>query len=225
MTPDSNAYEGRYHIRSLYFDTPQDKARLISSLKKLTAFEDLDDVVDVEMALRYFVVHNFVVNGDSYTGSMIHNYYLYEEDGKLSMIPWDYNLAFGTFQGNNAATAINDDIDDVLSDRPMQAFIFSDEKYSAHYYQLYDEFLQKINTAEIIDKTYELIKPFVEKDPTAFCSYYEFQQGVATLKEFCRLRALNVSSQLAGEEGTIDIGDLNLSDMGTMNMGRQTRQP
>ena len=28
---------------------------------------------------------------------MIHNYYLYEEDGQLSMIPWDYNLAFGGF--------------------------------------------------------------------------------------------------------------------------------
>ena len=27
------------------------------------------------------VVHNFVLNFDSYTGSMIHNYYLYEKDG------------------------------------------------------------------------------------------------------------------------------------------------
>ena len=33
--------------------------------------------------IRYFVVHNFVCNFDSYTGSMIHNYYLYEEDGQL----------------------------------------------------------------------------------------------------------------------------------------------
>ena len=50
------------------------------------------------------------------------------------MIPWDYNLAFGTFQGNNASSAVNDDIDDVLSDRPMQAWIFSDEIYSQQYY-------------------------------------------------------------------------------------------
>ncbi len=58
----------------------------------------------MDEVLRYFVVHNFVVNGDSYTGSMIHNYYLYEQDGKLSMIPWDYNLAFGGFQGSDAAS-------------------------------------------------------------------------------------------------------------------------
>ena len=44
-----------------------------------------------------------------------------EQDGKLSMLPWDYNLAFGGFHGNNATSSVNDPIDDVLSDRPMQA--------------------------------------------------------------------------------------------------------
>ena len=37
------------------------------------------------------------MNYDSYTGNMLHNYFLYEEDGKLKMIPWDYNLSFGAF--------------------------------------------------------------------------------------------------------------------------------
>ena len=81
-----------------------DEAWLIESLKKLSSYEDLEDVLDMDAVLRYFVVHNFVVNGDSYTGSMIHNYYLYEQDGKLSMLPWDYNLAFGGFHGNNSTT-------------------------------------------------------------------------------------------------------------------------
>lgn len=71
-----------------------DKDRLIASLKSLNANENIDDVVDVDSVIRYFVVHNFFLNFDSYTGSMIHNYYLYEKDGKMSMIPWDYNLAF-----------------------------------------------------------------------------------------------------------------------------------
>ena len=26
-----------------------------------------------------------------------HNYFLYEENGVLSILPWDYNLAFGTY--------------------------------------------------------------------------------------------------------------------------------
>ena len=116
MQPDKNAVDGKYLIRSLYFDM-----------------------------LRYFVVHNYVVNGDSYTGNMIHNYYLYEEDGRMSMIPWDYNLAFGTFQGGSASSSVNEDIDDVLSDRPMQAWIFSDETYSQQYYALYAELLEQVD--------------------------------------------------------------------------------
>ena len=73
---------------------------------------------------------------------MIHNYYLYEQDGKLSMLPWDYNLAFGGFQGNDATSSVNDPIDDVLSDRPMQAWMFSSEAYTARYHEYYAEFLQ-----------------------------------------------------------------------------------
>ena len=56
-----------------------DQARLIAALKALS--EGDPDAVSAEEVLRYFVVHNYVVNGDSYTGSMVHNYYLYEKDG------------------------------------------------------------------------------------------------------------------------------------------------
>ena len=30
-----------------------------------------------------------------YTGMMVHNYYLYEEKGNLTILPWDYYLGFG----------------------------------------------------------------------------------------------------------------------------------
>ena len=208
-----------------------DKERLIESLKDLSNYENLESVVNVDEVIRYFVVHNFVVNDDSYTGSMVHNYYLYEEDGCLSMIPWDYNLAFGTFQGGDADSAVNDPIDDVLSDRPMQAWIFSDEVYTEMYHELYAEFLSTVDVEAIIDQAYQLISSYVEKDPTKFCTYEEFETGVETLRTFCRLRSESVQGQLDGiipstsegqqESGTelIDAGDLNLSDMGTMNNG------
>ena len=196
-----------------------DEERLIASLKKLSAYEDLESVLDVDAVLRYFVVHNFVVNGDSYTGSMIHNYYLYEQDGKLSMIPWDYNLAFGTFQSNDADSAVNDDIDAVLSDRPMQAWIFSDEAYTAEYHALFAEFLETVDWGAIIDEAYTLIAPYVEQDPTKFCTAEEFETGVAALRTFCQLRSEAVAAQLAGDETAVDASELTLSDMGTMNNG------
>ena len=208
-----------------------DRTRLIASLKSLSAYEDLENVLDMDAVLRYFVVHNFVVNGDSYTGSMIHNYYLYEENGRLSMIPWDYNLAFGTFMGGTGTSSVNEAIDDVLSDRPMQAWIFSDETYTQRYHELYTEFLNTVDAARIIEEAYGLIAGYVEKDPTKFCTYEEFETGVQALKTFCSLRRESVQGQLDGtiastSEGQnadpasrINADDLNLSDMGTMNNG------
>lgn len=200
-----------------------DKKRLILALKNLSECTDLENTLDIDEVLRYFVVHNFVVNGDSYTGNMIHNYYLHEKDGRLGMIPWDYNLAFGTFQGGNASSGVNDSIDEVLSDRPMQAWIFSDEQYTERYHELYAEFIQKWFTddalSSMIEDTSEMLRPYVEKDPTKFCTVDDFEKGVRALSGFVTLRAEAVSRQLSGDNTSVDTADLNLSDMGTMNRG------
>lgn len=108
-----NAYESYSNI----FDnaktelTDADKDRLIASLKQLNENQAVEKWL---MWNRSSVILwcNFVCNFDSYTSSMIHNYYLYEEDGALSMIPWDYNLAIGGFQsGGDATSLVNYPID------------------------------------------------------------------------------------------------------------------
>lgn len=208
--------------------TQEDQDRLIASLKSLNSYSDLEECVNTDEVLRYFVVHNFVCNGDSYTGSMIHNYYLYEQDGQLSMIPWDYNLAFGTFQGNNASEAVNESIDNPVSggnvdDRPMLGWIFSDASYTEQYHALFEEFVERWfdegALSELIESTADLIRPYVEKDPTRFCTTEEFEEGVEALEQFVTLRAEAVSRQLAGDTTAVDTEGLTLSDMGTMQNG------
>ena len=220
--------------------TKADKKRLIASLKSLSEGTDIEDVVDTDEVIRYFVVHNFLCNGDSYTGSMIHNYYLYEEDGQMSMIPWDYNLAFGTFQSSDATAEVNTPIDTPVSggsmdDRPMLSWIFADDTYTQMYHQYFSEFLDSVDFDTLFDTlietTKELIAPYVEKDPTKFYTYEEFEQGVEALKTFCELRTDSIEGQLGGtipsttdgqsedDSNLIDASSLTLSDMGTMNHG------
>ncbi len=215
-----------------------DKERLIASLKSLSSYENLDEALDMDAVLRYFVVHNFVCNGDSYTGSIIHNYYLYEEDGALSMLPWDYNLAFGGMFGGNATSSVNDPINSPVSggtgeDRPMIGWIFSNEEYTALYEQYFDsfiaEFFESGYVTDLINSTIEMIAPYVEKDPTKFCTYEEFELGSATLLEFCELRAESVRAQLDGtigktsetqDESTfVNADHITISDMGSMGGG------
>ena len=212
-----------------------DKNRLIASLKNLSEKNDLENTVDVDAVIRYFVVHNYVCNGDSYTGSMIHNYYLYEKDGQLSMLPWDYNLAFGSFQSSSATSTVNTPIDTPVSgstsDRPMIDWIFSSEEYTAKYHEYFNEFIENVDITGMIDETYKLIAPYVKEDSTSFCTYEEFIKGVETLREFCVLRTKSIKGQLSGSipstsEGQsadssklIDASAITISDMGSMGFG------
>ena len=219
--------------------TKADKKRLIAALEKLGG-EDAAGAVDAEQVIRYFVVHGFLCNGDSYTGSMVHNYYLYEKDGVLSMIPWDYNLAFGGFQSADAAGTVNEPIDTpvsggALSDRPMIAWIFDSEAYTALYHQYYQAFLGQCLESgwlrDLVDSTAAMIAPWVERDPTKFCTWEAFETGVESLKTFCDLRAQSVRGQLEGtipstsqgqaadSSALVDASGLDLADMGSMGGG------
>ena len=224
--------------------TDADKDRLIDALKQLNENSNIDEVVNVEEVIRYFVVHNFVCNFDSYTGSMIHNYYLYEEDGKMSMIPWDYNLAFGGFENNsNSTSMVNYPIDTPVSggdveSRPMLAWIFADETYTELYHAYFAQFISDYFDSgyfeQMIDDVKALIEPYVEQDKTKFCTYEEFETGIETLKQFCLLRAQSINGQLDGtipstsdeqrdaQDSLIDASSISISDMGTMHGGNMT---
>lgn len=221
----------------------QDKARLIAALKNLSEGTDIDNTVDVEQVIRYFVVHNFLCNDDSYTGQMVHNYYLYEDDGQLSMIPWDYNLAFGGFSmgGMGGATdTVNTPIDSLvssgdISDRPMAAWIFSDERYTELYHEIYSEWIE--TTFESgwfeteISRVIEMIDPYVQNDTNGFFTYEDFTTATESLKTFCDLRAESIRGQLEGRipstteaqrqnaTALVDASEISLSDMGEFGMG------
>lgn len=216
--------------------TASDKNRLISALKTLSDTSTASEAVAIDEVISYFTVHNFVVNFDSYTGSMIHNYYLYEKDGTLQMLPWDYNLAFGGFSSAGGATSlVNYPIDSPVSggstsERPMIAWIFENEEYLQKYHDCFSSFISEWFESgyfdEMIDNVIALISPYVEKDPTKFCTYEEFLKGSQTLKSFCLLRAESIRLQLDGTIGStsdtqssdtlVDASDITISDMGSM---------
>lgn len=212
-----------------------DEQQLIAAIKALNSGENIEQYWDMDEVIRYFAAHNFVLNYDSYTGTMLHNYYLYENDGKVSVYPWDYNLAFGGFQGGTDATsAVNWAIDSPLSgateeNRPLWNAVVSNEEYLEKYHQVYSELLRNFfengKCTEEIERVYNMIRPYVEKDPTAFYTLDRFDTAVNTLKAFCEKRAESISKQLNGTLGStgdtqknedkVDASDLKLTDMGS----------
>lgn len=232
---------------SVFKSTDKDHRRVITALKNICAddadTESLAESMDVDNILRYMAVQTFVVNLDSLSGSMAHNYYLYENDGKLNLIPWDYNLAFGGFQAGSASETINFPIDTPFSsgvdpeDRQFFMALLENETYLAQYHaylsQLVEAYVNGGGFDSFYDRVTAQIDTLVQDDPTAFYTYDEYTAAAAMLKETVKLRAASVQGQLDGSipstrdgqsadsSSLIDASSIDLSVMGIMNGGGQ----
>ncbi|WP_298221584.1 CotH kinase family protein [Flavobacterium sp.] len=91
---DQFDYETRFEMNS---DTGwPDLINLTNVLNNNTT--QIETVLDVDRTLWMLAFNNVLVNLDSYTGLLNHNYYLYQDDsGRFSPIVWDLNMSFGTF--------------------------------------------------------------------------------------------------------------------------------
>jgi spore coat protein CotH len=187
--------------------TKEDEQRVVEALKNLNAGTDLEKYVDVDAVLKYFAAHNVVVNMDSYTSNMGHNYYLYENNGKISMLPWDYNMAFGGFQAGSASDVVNLAIDTPLSgvtmeDRPILSKLLEVPEYKAKYHeylqQIVDGYFANGKFEQTVQTLNNLITDYVKNDATAFVTYDKYQEAVAELTKLGTLRAESIQGQLDG---------------------------
>lgn len=221
----------------------KDHKRVVEALKNISEGTDLETYMDVDNILKYMAVHTFVVNDDSLSGTMAHNYYLYEYNGRLNILPWDYNLSFGGMsmgggmggQSSGATSVINDAIDTPFSITNFFDALLENEEYLEQYHEYLNELVEKYVNGGEFEKTYDRIRSqiddLVAEDPTAFYTYEEYDEAANLLAEVVQLRAESVSGQLDGtipstDEGQqqdssslIDGSDIDLGIMGTFSGG------
>lgn len=219
-----------------------DHERVVAALKKISA-GDLSGL-DVDLMARYMAVQTFVVNLDSLSGNMAHNYYLYEKDGRVTLLPWDYNLAFGGFMSGSASSTINFPIDTpvsgvTLEDRPIFAAILNDEDACARYHdylrQLCEEYVDGGRFAIAYQQLRNLLDGRVgsdtQTDPTGFYTSDEYEQAVTLLKTVIEKRAESILGQLDGTipsttdgqqadpDALVDTSGIDLTILGTQGGG------
>ena len=232
---------------SAIFDNPvfgvtsdKEAQRVITAIKNLNAGTDLEKYFDVDAILRYFAAHTVVVNLDSYISNMQQNYYIYERDGKITVLPWDYGLAWGGFQSGNASGVVNFPIDTPVSgvsmeDRPLLNKLLEDDEYRERYHgylrQIVEGYFESGLFEDTINGLDAKIGEYVKNDVSA---YFTYEQYRASLPEFIKLgllRAESIRGQLDGtvpsdsagqnadSSSLIDASDLNLSALGSMMGG------
>lgn len=218
--------------------TDADHKRVITALNQIHSGANLEEYLDVDAVLKYMAVHTFVVNLDSLSGNMTHNYYLYESDGQLNILPWDYNLSFGGMamgKNSSASEMINYPIDTPFSGTQFFDVLLENETYLARYHvylkQLAEEYVQNKRFDTVYAKIRIQIDDLVKTDPTAFYTYDQYDAGAKMLFQTIWLRAESISGQLAGTipstadtqrenpDKLTDASEINLSVMGEFHGG------
>ena len=140
--------------------------------------QEIEKVLDVDETLRFLAVSVVILHLDNYIGNG-HNNYLYEENGVFHILPWDLNMAFGTFNcGIRKGGLINYYIDEPTSSRmeryPLVDRLLSHQPYMDKYHEYIQELLDGPFSPAVmisrIDQLADLIRPYAEVDTEKFYS-------------------------------------------------------
>lgn len=274
---DISAYTGLNLKTNL---NSSDGKEILALMQALEDGEGLEEVLDVEKALKYIAANVALANFDSYLGNTTHNFYLYEENGRFTIIPWDMNLAFGGFGGGEVDiyeptkqsmggfgggdkrkdTQDNDAVTNAAEnteaqadannqpqppdnadmqggsqpsggklpqgmpsmdsgEKPLVTTLLGNETYRSVYEGYLKEIAEKYFTqeymTELVTKIHDLIAPYVQNDPTAFCTYEEFEQACSTdptdqysLAYYAVNMAESIENQLNGGEPTFNTSSM-----------------
>lgn len=159
----------------------------------------LEAVFDVDAFIRWLAVDTIVQNWDTY-GTMAHNYYLYTDpqDGLVTWIPWDNNMALSAEGGGRGGRGgmggmggVRElDLSNVTDQWPLIRYLVDDPVYHAKYRQFLQETIQGAfdpqKLAATYQKAHDLITPYVEREEEGFTqidSLDLFNQAVAELSQ------------------------------------------
>jgi len=186
-----------------------------------TFADEIETVLDVDEVLRFLAVSAIIVHLDNYIG-LCHNYYLYDNDGIFVIIPWDLNMAFGTFNyGLNRNQLLNYYIDEPTGGPSAQRPLVSRLLKHPPYLDVYHGYLQELLASSFsgehmnsrIDELADQIRPYVKADELKFFTTAQFETSLSAdilrgkveggalpigLKAFIKERSQSVRLQLAG---------------------------
>lgn len=163
------------------------KAGLKNFIKSLNEVKEekgnIESVLDVDSALRYIAANTVLGSYDSYSGNMSHNYYLYEQNGKFTVIPWDYNMSMGGFgMGGGDATTIPIDepvMGVKIENLPLINNLLLIEEYKEKYHEYVKQFLTYLeNSEKRVEELATIIRPYIKADPTKFYTLEQFEANI-----------------------------------------------
>ncbi len=153
--------------------------------------DKLGKVMNIDRALWMLAYNNVLVNLDSYTGRLCHNYYIYkDQNGIFNTIPWDMNMNFGGFRFLDDKTILNVEKLQKMSiltnykneNRPLISKILTNKKYR----KIYLAHVRTILKENFSNGEYEkrgkaiqrIIDRYVKDDTNKLYTYEDFKSNL-----------------------------------------------
>lgn len=160
----------------------------VKKLNDVTTGEkgDIESFLNVDSALKYIASNTVLCNYDSYNGNMHHNFYLYEdESGVFTVVPWDFNMSFGGFNGENSEVGIDTPyISGSLETLPLINKLLSVPEYKEKYYGYIKDIMSMLEDfGDRVAELKSIISPYVKNDSTSFYSYDDFDKATSSSGE------------------------------------------
>ncbi|MEY3368862.1 MAG: hypothetical protein RI973_2017 [Bacteroidota bacterium] len=191
---EPSCYQGWYEPDK---SDPQHWQALISLTKLLQQNpQRVDSLLNVDMALWMHAFNAVLVNLDSYSGRLSHNYYLYKTpDGLFTPLVWDLNISFGGFRydGEKAGALTNEELQQYSifahyknknPKRPLITNLLSNalwrKIYVGHCHTILTENFINGEYLALAEKVRKLIDSEVKNDPNKLYSYEDFNKNLSS---------------------------------------------
>ncbi len=189
---DKECYIGWYEMESKDDEGWQDLIHLTKTLN--THPEKIGSLLNIDMVLWMHAFNTILVNLDSYTGRLSHNYYLYKTpDGLFTPLVWDMNISLGGFRydGLKKGALTNEELQRFSMfahyktknpKRPLITKILADPYYRkiyvGHCRTILEENFVNGEYLELAKKVHSIIDKEVMDDPKKLYSYDDFKNNL-----------------------------------------------
>lgn len=190
---DKDCYIGWYELES---KKEEDWQTFIQFIKNLNNPEiDYDKIMNVDMVLWMHAFNNVLVNLDSYTGRLCHNYYLYQTpDGLFTPLVWDMNISFGgfTYDGIKKGSLTEEELQTFSmfshyksknNKRPLITNLLANPLYRkiyvGHCRTIVEENFANKEYLNLAKKIQSLVDEEVQNDPNKLYSYEDFKTNLS----------------------------------------------
>lgn len=199
-----------------------DLLEVLNSPANEVSAADLEKVLDVDEVLRFLAVSAALVHLDNYIG-VGHNYYLYDDGGRFSIIPWDLNMCFGGFNSNLAedrllAFFIDEPTSGPAEEYPLVEQLLAEPEFLSTYHtylrQLLEGPFSVPRMTARIDEIAALIRPYIKSDDRLSLQHFDLglredlPPGSGSvmggqfigLEHFVEERVASIGAQLSGAQ-------------------------